>query len=1425
MKNSLLLFSVLFILCFELAEAQPSLPDSSHVLVVYKLPDPNNPADTISQSIKNYYQQRRGIPSTNIVGLDSLFNEWITDPETQDSHYIKLEQQGETISDINNTNTWCATKHAWIYFNEKIAKPIANHLNNTYVNGTPLKDIIRFIVLCKGIPFKIHSRTDDGGYSKNKNVVVDRLLCLLGETIKNPDALLDYFYSAPDPNCDVAGYELNNPYYNSDLNFTTEHNFVPNYYTTTVTIGGQNRTVTLSYLVTHLSAPRYEDIAAMIDRSILAINPQDYDWFIDAHPYPIHGGDYLIRQANSTEYIFDLLGIENYYFDRTDSNITEHNKPIMTYSSHGVHQYWPSDYIQSKLNFTYADGSIFNTAESFNGYSIGTWPIIRRPVDLHGLVAEYMLVGGTVGVAHSYEPSTTSIVRDDIMFPMYALGFTFIEAAYSGMPSLRGDNVVVGDPLTRIAYPCRPLVLTENTTISSGNYDCGIVVPEGITLTVAFSSVVNFTHNAILMVKGTLNLESNARINFDDYSEFVTEGSAVFTAQQNTQLYFGNYSLFKINSNFDFNGQTQFYFNGNSKMVINGSAEIFGTFNLNLLGASGCKVNGSLTLAPNAYLILNGSNSNNFNNYGTLHLSSGSVFNINNTSKFYSYGKVYLDEGVIVNQNNSTASSFYNYGGVFKSLGSVNNRITINLPSVPSASSLGFSGMDSVMFSHTTINNGYINFSIGGGIQKPRLISMANSIINNSLWGNGFSVNNTEGVDAIFSDNEIYCNSTNGDGMSFSGFDYVQLVRNNIHNIGSSSLGEGINIRENKSVEINDCDIINFGNGIVQGRIGYEEAESINNQDIRIYKCTLQGTGYNQGTGISLGYDLNNSVTAAKIDLNNIMGFSSCIAINNPNYFPIQIKNNLVTNFGLFGISLSGGNDAVIKENYISTNVPSAENCVGIYLGLSSDPKILSNTISAEGVTIPGAGICSVSSGGEIRNNTIQHHWYGIELGSSSPNIGANTITDNLRYGIYINDHSYPDLSEQIVGGDPYPLSGYNTIRENGECNFFPSYSELYLRFNSTVNLEKGCNTIADDREDPALHCNYLYLIDGNHVVRKVNAIRNYWGEVNHHNPEGRFGGGLIVDYADWQIEPCTYDEGGGILILANSKGEVYDTIYSSGETPSELTEIESRYAAANEYYYNNQYTQAKQEYASIIEEYGDSTESLQAYNRLFTIANLTNSPPASFAQLKDFYSQNVSNQTDSIMIGTLTHLSDLCLVSAEEYITAINKFDEIAQQNPNTDIALYRQIDALTTSLLMPQDSSLNKGVLGKYSVSDLSEYNNKLSELLKTRGKSGLETGEELLPTEFTLYQNYPNPFNPVTTIKYDLPDVSDVSLIIYDILGRKVKELVNTKQQAGRYEVQFNASTLASGVYIYQLIAENPSTSSRQGYINSKKMILLK
>ncbi len=89
--------------------------------------------------------------------------------------------------------------------------------------------------------------------------------------------------------------------------------------------------------------------------------------------------------------------------------------------------------------------------------------------------------------------------------------------------------------------------------------------------------------------------------------------------------------------------------------------------------------------------------------------------------------------------------------------------------------------------------------------------------------------------------------------------------------------------------------------------------------------------------------------------------------------------------------------------------------------------------------------------------------------------------------------------------------------------------------------------------------------------------------------------------------------------------------------------------------------------------------------------------------------------------------------------------------------------------------------------------------------------------LPKEFALNQNYPNPFNPSTAISYQLSAQSKVELKIFDVLGREVQTLVNEIQNAGQYKVNFNASNLPSGIYIYQIKADN--------FIQSKKMMLVK
>lgn len=119
--------------------------------------------------------------------------------------------------------------------------------------------------------------------------------------------------------------------------------------------------------------------------------------------------------------------------------------------------------------------------------------------------------------------------------------------------------------------------------------------------------------------------------------------------------------------------------------------------------------------------------------------------------------------------------------------------------------------------------------------------------------------------------------------------------------------------------------------------------------------------------------------------------------------------------------------------------------------------------------------------------------------------------------------------------------------------------------------------------------------------------------------------------------------------------------------------------------------------------------------------------------------------------------------------------------------------------------DNYLYVGIFG-------SIWRHQLSEII-----TSVNPNPDNVATNFSLSQNYPNPFNPTTTIEFAIPNKAFTKLVVYDLLGKEVKVLLNEDMNAGSYSINFDGSSLSSGIYYYRLIANK--------FAETKKFILLK
>jgi hypothetical protein len=136
------------------------------------------------------------------------------------------------------------------------------------------------------------------------------------------------------------------------------------------------------------------------------------------------------------------------------------------------------------------------------------------------------------------------------------------------------------------------------------------------------------------------------------------------------------------------------------------------------------------------------------------------------------------------------------------------------------------------------------------------------------------------------------------------------------------------------------------------------------------------------------------------------------------------------------------------------------------------------------------------------------------------------------------------------------------------------------------------------------------------------------------------------------------------------------------------------------------------------------------------------------------------------------------------------------------------------STSFIL--SSTVGEQFIGK-AVNSENQHNIGFWYVYKQSTLTDVAQEEETIPTVFKLEQNYPNPFNPSTVIKFAVPEMGNVLIKIYDLLGEEVTSLVNEEMEAGWYRREFNGSGYSSGIYIYRMQAGN--------YISTKKMILIK
>jgi len=522
-------------------------------------------------------------------------------------------------------------------------------------------------------------------------------------------------------------------------------------------------------------------------------------------------------------------------------------------------------------------------------------------------------------------------------------------------------------------------------------------------------------------------------------------------------------------------------------------------------------------------------------------------------------------------------------------------------------------------------------------------------------------------------------------------------------------------------------------------------------------------------------------------------------------------------------------------SNCTFKNTSTTELTNGVYISNSSNVLIRNNNFTSTQLVIgfTSAVLCEYSNTTiNILDNTFGNIRNGVTAVYSSMNLARNIFNGQsaISDGLYLDNSSgtveyniFNNFINSITCSysSPYVLS--NTLNNfSGNAIKMDYQSNLLLKpvnSSSAITWLGGRNVLDGSPSDagitisgesfPAIDSGYNkflitgYDIGGTYNESFLNARLNKWNN----NPPSVSISSTVIYEPDWNGASYPAFDGSNL----NSIGfGLYDTVFytNNGDNPT----ADNLYHEAYTYERQNNFSQAIAKYKSVIQNFRTSKYAALSVARILNCMEKTNSNQTEYQTIQNYYSNiRASNNYPN-------NLREL----AEDYVIkskvkrgmveeSITNYQTMLQLNPNNAKGVHARLNKLCLETMLEGDNPF--GNLQSQTANHKSDllfmitgYRNE-NQIIKTQQ-----------PFTFKLEQNYPNPFNPKTKIKFTLPQNTFVSVKVYNVTGELVATLVNNEyKNAGHYDVAFDGSSFASGVYFYTIEAGN--------FRNSKKMVLIK